>query len=206
MDSLRNTGALLGRIMLAFIFVMAGIEKISGPAGTMQYMASAGLPHSLVPELFVLSVIVELLGGLMLVFGWHAELVAFIMFLWIIPVTIASTLRRTDDRVEKNLAIMGGLLMVAVHWARRIQPRRARRAPHRLTRGAGNKTRLEHKASAMRADRYRPQTPRRARAHTERSLFATDARSRPAPFSPASAARRLSATRARYRIHRRTCR
>jgi putative oxidoreductase len=116
MDSLRNTGALLGRIMLAFIFVMAGIQKISGPAATMQYMAGAGLPHSLVPELFVLSVIVELLGGLMLVFGWHAELAAFIMFLWLIPVTLAFHVA-TGQTIEwmKNLAIMGGLLMVAVY-------------------------------------------------------------------------------------------
>jgi putative oxidoreductase len=116
MDSLRNTGALLGRIMLAFIFVMAGIQKISGPAATMQYMAGAGLPHSLVPELFVLSVIVELLGGLMLVFGWHAELAAFIMLLWLIPVTLAFHVA-TGQTIEwmKNLAIMGGLLMVAVY-------------------------------------------------------------------------------------------
>ena len=116
MDSLRNTGALLGRIMLAFIFVTAGIEKISGPAGTMQYMASAGLPHSLVPELFVLTVIVELGGGLMLVFGWHAELAALIMFLWFIPVTLIFHVS-TGQTIEweKNLAIMGGLLMVAVY-------------------------------------------------------------------------------------------
>jgi putative oxidoreductase len=116
MDSLRNTGALLGRIMLAFIFVMAGIQKISGPAATMQYMAGAGLPHSLVPELFVLSVIVELLGGLMLVFGWHAELAALIMFLWLIPVTLAFHVA-TGQTIEwmKNLAIMGGLLMIAVY-------------------------------------------------------------------------------------------
>ena len=115
MDSLRSTGALLGRIMLAYIFVQSGIEKISGPAGTMQYMASAGLPHSLVPELFVLSVVVELLGGLMLVFGWHAELAALIMFLWMIPVTMIFHVS-TGQTIEweKNLAIMGGLLMVAV--------------------------------------------------------------------------------------------
>jgi putative oxidoreductase len=115
MDSLRSTGALLGRIMLGFIFVQSGIEKLSGPAGTMQYMASSGLPHSLVPGLFVLSVIVELLGGLMLVFGWHAELASLVMFLWMIPVTIIFHVA-TGQTVEweKNLAIMGGLLMVAV--------------------------------------------------------------------------------------------
>jgi putative oxidoreductase len=116
MDSLRNAGALLGRIMLAYIFVMSGIEKISGPSGTMQYMAGAGLPHSLVPGLFVLSVIVELLGGLMLVFGWHADLAALIMFLWMIPVTLVFHVATGQTMEwEKNLGIIGGLLMVAVY-------------------------------------------------------------------------------------------
>ena len=164
MDSLRNTGALLGRIMLAFIFVSSGIEKISGPAGTMQYMASAGLPHSLVPELFVLSVIVELLGGLMLVFGWHAELAALIMFLWLIPVTISSTWQRERPiEWEKNLAIMGGLLMVAVLRARRVQRRRARGPPTPPDARRGRRQ-LEN-ASAMRADRYRPSAAPRSRTH-----------------------------------------
>ena len=81
----------------------------------MHYMAGAGLPHSLVPELFVLSVFVELLCGLMLVFGWYAKLVSLIMFLWMIPVTIIFHVS-TGQTIEweKNLAIMGGLLMVAV--------------------------------------------------------------------------------------------
>jgi len=115
MDSLRSTGALLGRIMLAFIFVQSGIGKISGPAGIMQYMASAGLPRALVPELFVLSVVVELVGGLMLIFGWRAELAALILLLWMIPVTMIFHVS-TGQTIEweKNLAIMGGLLMVAV--------------------------------------------------------------------------------------------
>jgi len=115
MDSLRGTGAMLGRIMLAYIFVQSGIEKISGPVATMQDMASAGLPHSLVPGLFVLSVVVELLGGLMLVFGWYAELASLVLFLWMIPVTMIFHVA-TGQTIEweKNLAIMGGLLMIAV--------------------------------------------------------------------------------------------
>jgi putative oxidoreductase len=114
MDSVRSAGALLGRIMLAYIFVTGGIEKISGPAKTMQYMASGGLPHSLVPALFVLSVVVELLGGVMLIAGWHAELASLVMFLWMIPVTMVFHVS-TGQTIEweKNLAIMGGLLMVA---------------------------------------------------------------------------------------------
>jgi putative oxidoreductase len=114
MDSVRSAGALLGRIMLAYIFVTGGIEKISGPAKTMQYMASGGLPHSLVPALFVLSVVVELLGGVMLIAGWRAELASLVMFLWMIPVTMIFHVS-TGQTIEweKNLAIMGGLLMVA---------------------------------------------------------------------------------------------
>jgi len=114
MDSLRSMGSLLGRIMLAYIFIAAGIEKIFGASATMQYMATAGLPHSLVPELFVLTVIVEVLGGLMLIFGWHAELAALITFLYMIPVTMIFHVS-TGQTIEweKNLAIMGGLLMVA---------------------------------------------------------------------------------------------
>jgi putative oxidoreductase len=114
MDSVRSIGALLGRIMLAYIFVTGGIEKISGPATTMQYMADGGLPHSLVPALFVLSVAVELLGGVMLIAGWRAELASLVMFLWMIPVTIVFHVA-TGQTIEweKNLAIMGGLLMVA---------------------------------------------------------------------------------------------
>ncbi|HEY2523602.1 MAG TPA: DoxX family protein [Candidatus Binataceae bacterium] len=114
MDSLRGGGALLGRIMLAYIFVSAALGKIGAPAATMKFMESGGLPHSLVPELFVLSIVVELLGGLMLIAGWHADLAALVMFLWMIPVTIifhVSTGQTTQW--EKNVAIMGGLLMVA---------------------------------------------------------------------------------------------
>ncbi len=116
MDSLRNIGALLGRIMLAYIFVVSGTEKLLGAVATMNEMAHAGLPHSLVPELFVLTVIVELLGGLMLVLGWHADLAALIMLLWFIPVTWTFHVR-TGQTIEwqKNLAIMGGLLLLAVY-------------------------------------------------------------------------------------------
>ena len=116
MNALHSTGALLGRFMLAFIFVAAGFEKVLGPAATMQYMASAGMPKSLVPELFVITVIIELIGGLLLIVGWHARLVAFIMFLWFIPVTIMfHVIPGQTIEWQKNLAIMGGLLLVAVY-------------------------------------------------------------------------------------------
>ena len=116
MDSLRNIGALLGRIMLAYIFVVSGTEKLLGAAATMNEMAHAGLPQSLVPGLFVLTIVVELLGGLMLVVGWHADLAALIMLLWFIPVTwIFHVQTGQTIEWEKNLAIMGGFLLLAVY-------------------------------------------------------------------------------------------
>jgi putative oxidoreductase len=127
-DSLRGVGALLGRIMMASVFVSSAIEKIAGPVAVMHFMASGGLPRSLVPELFALSVVVELLGGLMLAAGWHAELAALIMFLWMIPVTLVFHVS-TGQTIEweKNLAIMGGLLMVAALGPGRLSLRRTRK-------------------------------------------------------------------------------
>ena len=128
MDSLRGVGALLGRIMLGSVFIGSGIQKIAAPVAIMRFMASGGLPGSLVPELFALSVVVELLGGLMLAAGWHAELASLIMFLWMIPVTIVFHVS-TGQTIEweKNLAIMGGLLMVAVLGPGGLSLRRARK-------------------------------------------------------------------------------
>jgi putative oxidoreductase len=128
MDSVRGVGALLGRIMLASVFISSGIQKIAGPAAVMQFMASGGLPRSLVPELFVLSVVIELLGGLMLIAGWRAELASLMVFLWMIPVTFVFHVS-TGQTIEweKNLAIMGGLLMVAALGPGGLSLRRARK-------------------------------------------------------------------------------
>jgi putative oxidoreductase len=117
MDSLRNVGALVGRILLAFIFVDSGIGKLANPGGTMKYMEAGGLHHA-IALLFVLSVLIELGGGLLMVVGWQTEWAAFIIFLFCIPVTIIFHIIPGQTlQWHKNLAFMGGLLMVAVHGA-----------------------------------------------------------------------------------------
>jgi putative oxidoreductase len=120
MDSLRDAGALVGRIFLAFIFVDAGIGKLLNPAGTMRYMEAAGMHHAVGP-LFVIAVIIELIGGLMLVVGWQTEWVALAVFLFCIPVTlIFHVIPGQTIQWHKNLAFMGGLLVLAVHGAGNI--------------------------------------------------------------------------------------
>jgi putative oxidoreductase len=79
---------LIGRIFTSIIFLSAGWEKIQSPAGTGEYMAKAGgIAAPLLMPLLYLSMAVELVGALMLIFGVRAKLAALIVFLWMVPVT-----------------------------------------------------------------------------------------------------------------------
>lgn len=119
--SFHKFGPLVGRILLAALFILAGITKITGFAATAALMASKGLP--LVQVLLVLTILVELGGGLMLLFGWHARSAATVLFLFMIPVTLVfhSFWGIEDPQAQhmqqimfmKNAAIMGGLAFVA---------------------------------------------------------------------------------------------
>lgn len=113
--------ALAGRILIAAIFVQAGFSKITGFAGTAGWIASAGLPMPSVAT--AVAIVVELLGGLMLIAGYRTRIAA----LTIAAFTVAASLlfhgywslpadkQMTDYLMFwKNLSIVGGLLMV---WA-----------------------------------------------------------------------------------------
>ena len=63
----------LGRIMLALIFILAGIGKIADPAGNMSFMQSAGVPGLLLWPTIAL----EILGGLAIAVGFKTRYAAF---------------------------------------------------------------------------------------------------------------------------------
>jgi putative oxidoreductase len=115
-QNMQNSTALAGRILLALIFVLSGFNKITGFDGTAAYMASAGLPFTKV--LLVLTIAVELGGGLLIMLGWKARWVALVVFLFLIPVTlvfhnpVADPAQAQQQMVHllKNVAIMGGML------------------------------------------------------------------------------------------------
>jgi putative oxidoreductase len=105
---------LLGRIMLALIFILAGLGKIQDPAGTVGYMQSAGVPGILLWPTIGL----ELLGGLALAVGYKTRYVAFALAGFSI---LAAVLFHSNfaDQMQmilflKNIAIAGGLLLLAV--------------------------------------------------------------------------------------------
>ena len=114
---LQNSAALVGRILLALIFIISGFGKISGYAGTAGYMASKGLP--MVAVLLPLTILVELGGGLLIALGWKTRWAAAVVFLFLIPVTLvfhnptglaAAEAQQQMINLLKNLSIMGGML------------------------------------------------------------------------------------------------
>jgi putative oxidoreductase len=116
MNQFQPWGLLAGRLLLAYLFIVAGYGKVVGFAGTAKYMASKGMP--MVEVLLVGTIIIELIGGLMLAVGWKARWAAWAFFLFIIPTTIIFHPVWADAgqmiQFNKNLAIMGGMLYVAL--------------------------------------------------------------------------------------------
>lgn len=118
---LQNSASLVGRILLALIFIISGFGKITGFAGTAGYMASKGMP--MVEVLLVGAIVVELVGGLMIAAGWKARWAAAAIFAFIIPTTLLfhnpaglSGQEAQNQMIQllKNVSIMGGMLLV---WA-----------------------------------------------------------------------------------------
>jgi putative oxidoreductase len=114
-----NPTMFLGRVFLALLFVVSGIGKITGYAGTAAVMASKGLP--MVDILLPLTIAVELGGGLLLALGWKARWAAAALFLFLIPTTLIfhqfwgidpKLVQMQKIHFLKNVAIMGGMLMV----------------------------------------------------------------------------------------------
>ena len=114
-----SLAAFVGRIFLALIFVVSGVGKITGYAGTAAYMGSKGLP--MVDLLLPLAITVEVGGGLLLALGWKARWAALALFLFLIPTTlIFHQFWGLDPKLAqmqkihflKNVAIMGGILIL----------------------------------------------------------------------------------------------
>jgi len=104
--------AIIGRICIAALFVMAGIGKLMDPGGTAQYMASASLPASMA----VPAGIFEIVAGLLLALGFMTRLTALVLIGFTAIVTLMFHSQITDPiqsvMALKNVAIIGGLLMV----------------------------------------------------------------------------------------------
>lgn len=119
---------LIGRGLLGLYFILPGITKITGFAATSEYMAAHGVP--LIPVLLVVTIVIQIGGGLALMFGFKTQLIAFLLAGLTIVINVfmhnfwvmEEGLERNHEMQNfvKNLAIMAGLLYVA---GARLEPR-----------------------------------------------------------------------------------
>ncbi|MGV3510889.1 MAG: DoxX family protein [Novosphingobium sp.] len=110
------------RVLLAAIFVLSSVSKLADPAGTIAYITSAGLPA---PSLaYGVAVIVELLGGLLLIAGFRTRIVASAIAVFSLAAAFGFHANLADQNqfihFFKNVALAGGLLQVAAFGSGRF--------------------------------------------------------------------------------------
>lgn len=123
-NALQNPLSLIGRLLLAAVFLPAGLQKIGGFAGTAGYIASKGLP---LPELgAVIAIAVEVLGGLALIVGLGTRAAALVMAVFTLAATVifhnywgvpADQAFVQQLMFYKNVGIIGGLLLLTAFGA-----------------------------------------------------------------------------------------
>lgn len=124
MTALQNPLALLARLLMALLFLPAGISKIGGFAGTAGYIGSVGLP---MPEVgAAIAILVEVGASILLIIGLFTRPAALVLAIftlvasfffhafWSMP---AEAQMMQSLMFYKNIAIVGGLLAIAAHGA-----------------------------------------------------------------------------------------
>ena len=113
-SKIQHYGPVIGRVLLALLFIISGFGILTGISGTAGYYASIGIPLASLAAILVL--VVKIGGGLMVALGAHAREGAWALIIFTgIATLIAHTGEGQMVAALKNLAIMGGLLMVAVY-------------------------------------------------------------------------------------------
>lgn len=107
----------VARVFLGQIFLLSGLFKISGYAGTQGYMEAMGVPGMLLPLVIAL----EVGGGLAIIAGWQTRLtaVALAVFTLVAAAIFHNNLADQTQMIMfmKNIAITGGFILLAVHGA-----------------------------------------------------------------------------------------
>ncbi|TPI51487.1 MULTISPECIES: DoxX family protein [unclassified Mesorhizobium] len=110
-----STTILLGRILLAAIFLLSGFGKLTAISGTAGYFGAMGLP---VPTVTAVVVgLIELLGGLAVLLGFQTRIAAWVLAIFTIATALVAHTGWADQNqmihFMKNLAITGGFLLLA---------------------------------------------------------------------------------------------
>jgi putative oxidoreductase len=110
---------LLGRILLGAPFLMSGLSKLGAYAGTVGYIAAVGLPAA--PLGFIVAVVIEVGGGLMLLSGYRVRPAALVMAVFSLAAAFFFHRNFADQNQMihflKNVMIAGGLLQIVYFGA-----------------------------------------------------------------------------------------
>ena len=119
MDRQRDWAALVGRALFALTFIVSGWQKIPGWAGNVAYISSHALPF---PELAsIVSIVIELGGGIAIVIGWKTRWVAIAYVVYLIVLTFvfhpfwsvpADQAMAQQINFLKNVAILGAAFLL----------------------------------------------------------------------------------------------
>ncbi len=114
---------LLGRILFALIFVVASVGHFS--KSTIDYAAGQGVPLASIGV--PLSGVIAILGGLSVAVGYKAKLGAWLLVLFLVPVTIAlhnfwavqdpAMAQMQQAHFLKNISMLGGALLISYFGA-----------------------------------------------------------------------------------------
>ena len=125
--STQDVIALVGRILIAYLFIPAGFGKLMGFAGTVGYVASSGLPLPQVGA--AIAILVELGVGIAFLLGYKTRIAAIVLAVftvlaavffhkyWAVPEAMKMM---QQINFNKNIAIAGGLLAFAAFGPGRL--------------------------------------------------------------------------------------
>ncbi len=113
-----DLASLVGRLLIASLFIVFGLEKVTGYASSVGYMEAYGLPGSLLP----LAILVELGGGIAILLGLFSRWAALALAGFCLVTALVFHTGWSGDGGQgqlinfmKNLALAGGLLLLAAN-------------------------------------------------------------------------------------------
>ena len=117
---MNHSALLVGRILLALVFLNAGYRKLMAVAGSAGYFGKLGFP---MPEVLVwVAIAIELGGAILLIVGWKTRWAAWLLALFTLVATFAAHRFWEVDAAQyanqmnhfmKNIAIIGGFIILA---------------------------------------------------------------------------------------------
>jgi len=114
-----NAAMLIGRVLMSLLFILGGWGKLMAPTATEAMLAGHNLP--MVGAGWLLAVVIELGGGLAILFGLLTRPVAFVCAVWCVATALIAHTNFADRNMEihffKNMGLTGGFLYIAVFGA-----------------------------------------------------------------------------------------